>query len=77
MLLARRGVYTLLHICGDNTPALAEFAKSGADLIEIDHKMDLARCREIIEMRADALMKIVTPALEGRAFVAPALAAAT
>lgn len=46
-----RGVYTLLHICGDNTPALAEFAKSGADLIEIDHKMDLARCREILGPR--------------------------
>lgn len=34
-------------------------------------EQDLVRCREIIEARAAALMKIVTPALQGVAFVAP------
>ena len=37
-----RGAFTLLHICGDNTPVLDDFAATGADLIEIDHKLDLA-----------------------------------
>jgi uroporphyrinogen decarboxylase len=37
-----RGAFTLLHICGDNTPVLDDFAATGVDLVEIDHKLDLA-----------------------------------
>jgi uroporphyrinogen decarboxylase len=31
-----------LHICGDATPILADMASSGADVLEIDHQVDLA-----------------------------------
>jgi uroporphyrinogen decarboxylase len=43
-----RRVYTLLHICGGNLPVLADFARSGADIIEIDHKVELTDARRII-----------------------------
>lgn len=43
-----RRVYTLLHICGGNLPVLADFARSGADIIEIDHKVALADARRIV-----------------------------
>lgn len=31
-----------LHICGDATPLLADMASTGADVLEIDHQVDLA-----------------------------------
>ncbi len=35
-----------LHICGDTTRILADMARCGADVLEIDHQMDLRRaCR--------------------------------
>lgn len=35
-----------LHICGDARPILADMASSGADVLEIDHQVDLAQaCR--------------------------------
>jgi uroporphyrinogen decarboxylase len=35
-----------LHICGDATPILGDMAASGADVLEIDHQVDLANaCR--------------------------------
>jgi MtaA/CmuA family methyltransferase len=35
-----------LHICGNATPILSEMASSGADVLEIDHQVDLAEaCR--------------------------------
>ncbi len=37
-----------LHICGDGTPILADMASSGADVLEIDHKVDMARACEIV-----------------------------
>jgi uroporphyrinogen decarboxylase len=40
-------VFTLLHICGANQPALAAFAETGADLLEIDHKVPLAEARRL------------------------------
>lgn len=43
-----RGVYTLLHICGNNTLVMKDFARTGADLIEIDHKMNLPDCRSML-----------------------------
>lgn len=39
------GARTLLHVCGDNRQTLADMAATGADIIEIDHAMDLAWCR--------------------------------
>ena len=37
-----------LHICGNATPMLADMATSGADVLEIDSKVDLARACEIV-----------------------------
>jgi MtaA/CmuA family methyltransferase len=37
-----------LHICGDSTPILADMASSGADVLEIDHKVDLARACDVV-----------------------------
>jgi uroporphyrinogen decarboxylase len=35
-----------LHICGNATPILSEMASSGADVLELDHRVDLAvACR--------------------------------
>ena len=31
-----------LHICGDGTPILADMALSGANVLEVDHKVNLA-----------------------------------
>jgi uroporphyrinogen decarboxylase len=37
-----------LHICGDSTPILADMARTGADILEIDHKVDLSvACRTV------------------------------
>jgi uroporphyrinogen decarboxylase len=37
-----------LHICGDALPLLADMAATGADVLEIDHKVDLAAaCRMV------------------------------
>jgi uroporphyrinogen decarboxylase len=41
-----RGAFTLLHICGDNTPMLDALAETGANILEIDHKMDLGLCKQ-------------------------------
>ncbi|MBP7936418.1 MAG: uroporphyrinogen decarboxylase family protein [Phycisphaerae bacterium] len=37
-----------LHICGDATPILADMAASGADVLEIDHRVDLANACRIV-----------------------------
>jgi MtaA/CmuA family methyltransferase len=37
-----------LHICGDALPFLPDMALSGADVLEIDHKVDLRRACEIV-----------------------------
>lgn len=44
---AGRTVFTLLHICGANQASLAAFAETGADLLEIDHKVPLAEARQL------------------------------
>jgi uroporphyrinogen decarboxylase len=46
--LRRSGAKTLLHICGDNRGILKDMAATGADILEIDHKMDLAECRALL-----------------------------
>ena len=40
-LCRRRGAHLLLHVCGDNTALLQDFAATGADLYEVDSKIDL------------------------------------
>lgn len=61
------GAKTLLHICGDSTRVLDLYAETGADVIEIDHKVDLARAREIVGDRASLIGNVdpVTVLLQG------------
>lgn len=33
--------YALLHICGNNTKVMEQYASTGADIIEVDYKSDL------------------------------------
>lgn len=42
------GARTLLHICGDSTRVLDSYAATGAHVVEIDHKVDLALAKERI-----------------------------
>ena len=39
---------TLLHICGDSTQVLKDYAATGADLIEVDHKVHLGTARQSV-----------------------------
>ena len=50
-LCRERGAFTLLHICGDNTLILDDLAATGVEVLEIDHKMDLASCKQRIGER--------------------------
>ena len=58
---------SLLHICGDSTPVLDLYAQTGADLIEIDHAVDLGVARQVIGDRAVLVGNVhtVTPLLQG------------
>jgi MtaA/CmuA family methyltransferase len=40
-----------LHICGNSTALLADMGQSGADVLEIDHQVDLAQACEIVDPR--------------------------
>ena len=42
------GARTLLHICGDSTKVLDLYAQTGADVVEIDHRVDLAYAKQRI-----------------------------
>lgn len=42
---------SLLHICGNTISILDQMADTGADILEIDHKVDLAKAREIVGSR--------------------------
>lgn len=44
---AATGKPVSLHICGNATPILADMAATGANVLEIDHQVDLARACEI------------------------------
>lgn len=39
---------TLLHICGDTTKALPLMAQTGADILELDYKVDLGTARNLV-----------------------------
>jgi uroporphyrinogen decarboxylase len=42
------GALTALHICGDNTRALSLQAGTGADIVAIDHLVDLGTAKKVI-----------------------------
>jgi uroporphyrinogen decarboxylase len=42
-----RGAVTILHICGDTRKILPLMAKTGADVLEIDAKVNLAEARDL------------------------------
>jgi uroporphyrinogen decarboxylase len=46
------GATTLLHICGNSTPVLDLYAQTGADIIEIDYKVDLAHAKKVLGERS-------------------------
>jgi uroporphyrinogen decarboxylase len=43
-----KGAITLLHICGNSTPVLEQYARTGADIVELDSKVDLRLAKERI-----------------------------
>ncbi len=42
---------TMLHICGDTTPMLEDFVKTGARVMSMDHAVDLAEAKDIFRGR--------------------------
>ena len=46
--LHERGVWVLLHICGNITNRLDLIPDTGADFLSVDYKVDLRRVREVI-----------------------------
>ena len=56
----RRGAVTLLHICGDTTRILPLMAGTGADVLEIDHLVDIGAARGLTGGRV-ALMGNLDP----------------
>jgi len=61
------GARTLLHICGDSSKVLDLYAETGVDIIEVDHKVDLAYARSVIGERACVIGNVdpVTVLLQG------------
>lgn len=43
---SKYGVDTMLHICGDTTPMLEDFVKTGAKAMSLDHAVDLTKAKE-------------------------------
>jgi uroporphyrinogen decarboxylase len=50
-LAAKCGAATLLHICGNMTPVLDEMADTGANILELDSKVDLRVAKERVGHR--------------------------
>jgi uroporphyrinogen decarboxylase len=57
----------LLHICGDSTKVLDLYATTGADVIEIDHAVDLSVAKQAVGRRAALMGNVhtVTELLQG------------
>ena len=51
---------SILHICGDSTRVLEQYADTGADLIEIDNMVDMAVAREQIGDRVTLVGNVHT-----------------
>jgi uroporphyrinogen decarboxylase len=45
---AATGMPVSLHMCGNATPILADLARSGADVLELDHRTNLREARRIL-----------------------------
>lgn len=43
-----KNAHTLLHICGDTTDRLELFPETGASCISVDHKVDIAKAKEVL-----------------------------
>ena len=43
-----KGVYTLVHICGNTTDRLDLFPLTGASCVSLDHKTDIAKAKEAL-----------------------------
>ncbi|MFN0153642.1 MAG: uroporphyrinogen decarboxylase family protein [Gaiella sp.] len=61
------GARTLLHICGDASKVIGLYADTGADIIEVDHKVDLAFARDTVAGRSCLIGNLdpVTVLLQG------------
>ncbi len=46
-----KGATALLHICGDTTDKLDLLVETGADCVSIDHKVDIARAKDVFTGR--------------------------
>lgn len=46
--MKKRGILSVVHICGDINQALPDVATSGADAIDLDYMNDLKRAKDII-----------------------------
>ena len=47
-LKSRLSLPISLHVCGNATPILADMAASGADVLELDHQVDMAAASGIV-----------------------------
>ncbi len=58
---------SLLHICGDSTRVLDAYADTGADVIELDHAVDLRIAKQTVGQRAALMGNVhtVTELLQG------------
>ncbi len=61
--LKERGIILHNHICGNTGPILEDFANSGAQILEIDHKTDMALAKEHCRGKATILGNIDTSLL--------------
>jgi uroporphyrinogen decarboxylase len=59
-ILQKKGGVTILHICGDTRKILPLMSRTGADILEIDAKVDMAEARALTEGRV-ALMGNLEP----------------
>ena len=59
--LRRQGAARLLHICGGNSAVYRDFKNLGADLIEIDSKVDLSYARQALGEGNTAMVGNLAP----------------
>jgi uroporphyrinogen decarboxylase len=50
--LKQRQIPFIVHICGDSTRIISEMADTGAPMLEVDAKIDMARCRQLTQGRS-------------------------
>jgi len=70
-IFEKYGAFGLLHCCGNNTAVLEEYATSGANVYEVDYKVDLKQCKEQIGSKI-CLMGNVNPIMLWQGDVATA-----